>query len=82
MAGRIQYFGGELFYRVQYGSMRGQSAVDVLYQWVRKVRECIDGGGTEEWGFWYMKGGFQNEIGDEMLERLARVNDTGAFVAW
>ena len=31
VAGRIKNFGGDLFHHLQFGSVRGRSAVDVLY---------------------------------------------------
>ena len=36
----IQNFDGGLFHRMQYGSVRGRLAVDVLYNSVRRAREC------------------------------------------
>ena len=37
VADRIQDYGGDLFHRLQYGSVRGRSAVDVLYRSVVKA---------------------------------------------
>ena len=45
LADRIQDFGGDLFHHLQVESIRGRSAVDVLYRWVVKARRCIDEGG-------------------------------------
>ena len=42
---RIQDFGGHLFHHLQFGSVWGRSAVDVLYRSVVKTRQCLDGGG-------------------------------------
>ena len=39
---RIQDFGGDLFHQLQFGSVRGRLAVDVLYRSVVKARRCID----------------------------------------
>ena len=76
VADRIQDFGGKLFHRLQYGSVRGRSAVDVLYKSVRGARKCIHGEGSVGWGFWDVKGGFQNIVGDEVLGRLTSVTGT------
>ena len=65
VADRIQDFGGDLFHHLQFGSIRGLSAVDVLYGSVVKARRCIDEGGDVGWGFWDLKGGFQNVVGGE-----------------
>ena len=42
---RIQNYGGDLFHQLQFGSVRGRSAVDVLYHSVVKARRCLDAGG-------------------------------------
>lgn len=44
VADRIQDFGGELFYRLKYGSVRGWSAVDILHKSVRKAESELIGG--------------------------------------
>lgn len=75
----ITDLGGELFHCLQYGSVQGRSAIDVLYKSVRKARHCIDGGGIVGWGFCDMKGGFQNIVRAEVLERLKGVAGTRAL---
>ena len=44
-ADRIQDFGGDLFHHLRFGSVKGRSAVDVLYQSVVKATRCSDEGG-------------------------------------
>ena len=44
-ADRMQDFGGDLFHYLQFGSVKGRSAVDVLYRSVVKARRYIDEGG-------------------------------------
>ena len=51
VADRIQDYGGDLFHHLQFGSVRGRSAIDVLYRSVVKVRRCLDAGGAVGWGF-------------------------------
>lgn len=82
MADRIQDVGTELFYHLQFGSVRGRSAVEVLYRSVVKVRRCIDEEGSVGWGFWYEKGGFQNIVGEEVLDCLAGVEGTRGLCRW
>lgn len=50
--------------------------MDVLYQSVMRVRWCIEGGGSVDWGFWQVKGGFQNVGRNEVLECLAGIKRT------
>ena len=82
VADRIQDFGGELFHRLHYGSVRGRSAVDVLYWLVVKARACMDGRGSVGWGFWDVKGGFQNVVGGEVLHVLEGVDGTRGLCGW
>ena len=63
VADRIQDYGDELFHRLQFGSVRGRSAVDVLYRSVVRAQVCMDKGGSVGWGFWDVKGGFQIVVG-------------------
>ena len=73
VADRIQDYGCNLFHHLQFDSMRGRSAVDVLYRSVVRARRCLDVGGGVGWGFWDVRGGFQNVVGNEVLEYLDRV---------
>ena len=76
VADRIQDYRDELFHQLQYGSVRGRSAIDVLYRSVGKARHCMESGGCVGWGFWDVKGGFQNVVGEEVLRQLRRVEGT------
>ena len=82
MADRIQDCGKDLFYRLQFGSVRGQSAVDVLYRSVVRARRCLDAGGGVGWGFWDVKGGFQNVVGSGVLWCLDGVEGTRGLCQW
>ena len=62
VADRIQDFGGELFHHLQFGSVRGRSTVDVLYRSVMRARSHMNEWGGVGWGFWDVKGGFQNVV--------------------
>ena len=45
VADRIQDCGKDLFHHLQFGSVRGRSAVDVFYRSVVRARRCLDSGG-------------------------------------
>ena len=75
---RIQDFGEDLFHHLQFGSVRGRSVVDVLYRSVVKARRCIEERESVGWGFWDVKGGFQNVVGSEVLDCLTGVEGTEA----
>ena len=82
MADRIQDYGDELFHRLQYGSVRGRLAVDMLYRSVLKARTCMDRGGSVGWGFWDVKGGFHNVVGEEVCGLLGGVEGTRGLCGW
>lgn len=82
VADRILDFGEDLFHPSQFGSGRGQSAVDVVYPSVVKARRCIDEGGSVGWGFCDVKGGYQNVVGGDVLECLAGVEGTRGLCGW
>ena len=70
MADRIQEEGSSILHHQQYGSVRGRSAVDVLYKSVVKARQSLEGGGSVASAFWDVKGGFQNVRSAEVLARM------------
>ena len=73
VADRLQECGDALFHHLQFGSIKGRSATDVLYKAVTTARKVLDGGGSVGWGFWDVKGGFQNVVGEEMLGSVSEV---------
>ena len=76
MADCIQDFGGELFHHLQFRSVQVRSMVDVLYRSMVRARGCLNIGGEVGWGFWDVKEGFQNVVGNEVLGCLAGVEGT------
>ena len=82
VADQIQDFGGELFHHLQFRSIRGRSAVDVLYRSVVRAWRCLESGGGVGWGFWDLKGGFQNMVGSDVLNCLDEVEGTRGLCRW
>ena len=82
VADRLQDCGDELFHHLQFGSVRGRSATDMLYKAVTTAREVLDGGGSVGWGFWDVKGGFQNVLGEEVLGSVSAVGDCKRWCKW
>ena len=81
VADRIQDYGDQLFHRLQYGLVRGRSAIDMLYRSVGKARHCMESGGCVGWCFWDVKGGFQNVVREEVLRQLWGLRERRVFVA-
>ena len=76
VADRIQDFGKDLFHHLQFGSVHGRLAIDVLYCSVVRAWGCLDIGGGVGWWFWDVKGGFQKVVGSEVLGCLDGVEGT------
>ena len=82
VADRIQEEGRSILHHEQYGSVRGRSAVDVLYKSVVKARQCLENGGLVGWAFWDVKGGFQNVRSVEVLDRIGGCGPLWCWLSW
>lgn len=82
VAHQIQDFASQLFHLLQYVSISGRSALDVLYQSVQRARVYIHKWGSLGLGFLDVKGGFQKVAGDNVLEWLAEDEDTSGLYDW
>ena len=82
VADRIQEEGSSILHQRQYRSVRRRSAVDVLYRSVVKARQSLGGGGSVEWAFWDVKGGFQNVRSAEVLARVERCTPLRCCLPW
>ena len=69
-ADRLQEEGSSILHHPEYDSVRGCSAVDVLYNSVMQARQCLENRGSVWWAFWDVKGGFQNVRSAEVLNRI------------
>ena len=56
----------------QYGSVKGRSALEVVFRAVTRPQRCLARGGSVAWGFWDIKGGFQNVIGSQVKEYMSK----------
>ena len=82
VADRIQEEGSSILHYQQYGSVRGRSAVDILYKSVVSARQCLDHGGSVGWAFWDVKGGFQNVRSADVLSRIGRCGPLRCWLSW
>ena len=82
VADRIQEEGRSILPHQQYGSVRGRSAVDVLYKSVVKARQCLESRGLVGWAFWDIKGGFQNVRSTEVLSRIGGCDPLRCWLPW
>ena len=70
VADRLQDYGELLLHHHQVVSVRGRSAVDVLYQSVKDTTTCLEGGGSMGRAFWDVKGVFYNVRSCQVLDRV------------
>ena len=82
VADRIQDEGSSILHHQQYSSVRGCSAVDILYKSVVRARHCLENEGSVGGVFWVVKGGFQNVRSAEVLARLAGCDPLRCWVPW
>ena len=82
MADRLQDCEDTLFHQLQFGSVKGRSATDVLYKAVKTARKVLDGGGSVGWGFWDVKGGYQIVVGEEVLRSVSVVEECRRWCKW
>ena len=82
VADRIQEEGSSILHHQQYGSVRGRSAVEVLYKSVVKARHCLESGGSVGWAFWDVEGGFQNVRSAEVLDRIGGCGPLRCWLSW
>ena len=82
VADRIQEEGSSILHPQQDGSVRGRSAVGILYKSVVNARQCLDYGGSVGWAFWDVKGGFQNFRSADVLNRIGRCGPLRCWLSW
>ena len=82
LADSIQEEGSSILHHQQYGSVRGHSAVDVLYKSVVKARQSLKNRGSVGWAFWDVKGGFQNVRSAEVLNRIEGCGPLRCWLSW
>ena len=47
-----------------------------------KARHCLENGGSVEWAFWDVKGGFQNVWSAEVLDRIGGCGPLRCWLSW
>ena len=72
----------DLLHHHQFGAVKARSALKVVFRAVVKARRCIDGGGNAAWGFWDVKGSFQNVTRNEVLERMEMTDGGRRWKKW
>ena len=60
----------DLLHQHQVGAVKRRLPLEVVFRAVVKARRCMDGGEDAAWGFWDIKGRFQNVTQKEVLKRM------------
>ena len=71
-----------LLHGKKFGGVKSRSAVEVVFRVVVKARRCMAKGGEVAWGFWDVKGGFQNVVRGEVLSRMRESEEGVRWTRW
>lgn len=58
-----------LFYRHQYGSIKGRSALEPVFREVLRAQRALAKKAKVAWGVWDVQGGFQNTTLEAVIQR-------------
>ena len=61
-----------LLYKHQFRSVKGRSATEAALRTITRAQWCLAKGGAVGWGFWNMKGGFQNVREEDVIRELEK----------
>ena len=61
-----------LFHKHQFGSVKGRSATKAVLRTVTRAQRYLANGEAVRWGFWNVKGGFQNIRKEDVIKELER----------
>ena len=59
-----------MLHHYRFGGVKAWSALEVVFRVVVKARRCIAKGSDIAWGFLDVKGGFQNVIKGDVMQRM------------
>ena len=71
-----------LLHKHQFGSVKGRSTTEAALRTVTSVQRCLAKGGAVGWGFWDMKGGFQNEKEEDVIRELEKSEEGKKWIPW
>ena len=71
-----------LLHGTQFGGVKSRSAVEAVFWVVVKARRCMAKGGEVAWGFWDVKGEFQNVVRNEVLSRMRELEGEKRWTRW
>ena len=72
----------DLLHHHQFGTVKGRSSLEVVFRAIVKASRCMDRGGDAAWGFWDVKGGFQNMTKKEVIERIGLSEEGKRWRKW
>ena len=70
VADKLQEAG--LFHNGQYGGIKGRSALEDMMRALTRAQRALARGGQALWVLEHVKGGFNNVIGQEVLDSVAK----------
>ena len=82
MASELQNANEELLHHLQFGCVRGRSAIDAVFRQVAKAQRCLAHKGRAGWGLWDVKGAFQNTRLEVVLDRMDKSKSCRKWIGW
>lgn len=80
VANRLQIAG--LFHEGQFGSVKGRSAIEAVLVSGNKAQKCLGNEGAAAWGFWDVKGRFQNVREEEVIAELEKSKEGRKWIPY
>ena len=71
-----------LLHKHQFGSVKGRSAMEAALRTVTRAQRCLAKGGAVGWGFWDVKGGFQNVREEDVKRELEKLEEGKKWIPW
>lgn len=71
--GRIGYRTQGFLTGINFGSVKGRSAMEAALRTFTRAQRCLAREGAVGWAFWDVKGGFQNVREEDVIKELEKI---------
>ena len=74
--------GCALLHKYQFESVKGRSTTETALRTVTSVQQCLAKGRAVGWGFWDVKGSFQNVREEDVIRELEKSEEAKKWILW
>ena len=71
-----------LLHKHQFRSVKRRLAMEAAQRTATRAQRCIAKGGVVGWGFWDIKGGFQNVKEEDVIRELEKLEEGKNWIPW